>query len=211
MFGCELSTNPNMTYTERLDFNALKGSDCGHGVYIMGYHGDSDTVVVPNEINGVPVVYVDLVDTYANIRLDVSRCSSLRYLYAWELRQLELGRTSNLQFLMAQSFFRAGYVDYSPASSLSCMYSHGALPAKFNMATDSLEFFGSTLPELASFYIDHAPRLRELSLLQSGLTNESFELADCPELRLLDIFDLDLSAFTKANYPNLIEVNGERL
>lgn len=210
MFGCQLSTNPNMTYTERLDFNALKGSDCGYGVYVTGYHGDSDTVVVPNEINGVPVVYVNLVETYTNFRLDVSRCSSLRCLYAWGLRQLELGKTSNLRFLMVQDFFRADYVDCSPASNLSFMYSHGAFPAKFDMAT-AFEFFGSTLPELAFLYIDHAPRLRELVLVQSGLSNESFDLGDCPELRFLDIFDLDLSAFTKAKYPNLVEVNGERV
>ena len=64
----------------------LEGYACGHGVYITGYKGDSRTVIIPNEIDGLPVVFVGAITrghdwTTRQYELDVSQCRHLEALH----------------------------------------------------------------------------------------------------------------------------------
>ena len=55
MFGCALSDNggSGMSYDDPPRYNFPDAVNCGHGVYITGYHGSSETIVIPDEIAGV--------------------------------------------------------------------------------------------------------------------------------------------------------------
>lgn len=222
MFGCELSDDSEVTYTKPMTFGSIRGADCGHGVYITGYRGDSDTVVVPNEIDGFPVVYIDLLGSELNnphnvYWYDVSRCSSLRYLSLMSVSQLEIGHSSNIEslfvaFFLAQGFdYDAKYVDLAPAKHLASCEINNTVPLRFDMSNDSLEFMMIGGENTGSLSLENSPKLREVRLDRSTFDPSLLELSGCNELRFLTAPYVDLSAFTKAEYPNLIEVNGERV
>ena len=221
MFGCMLSDNAALTYTEGVCDKGMvneRGFDCGHGVYITGYHGSrDDTVVLPDEIDGLPVVYAS-VPLWGGL-LDASRCASLKLLNTDVVVQLELGGNPALCGVEAYGFERSGgdsaradYVDFASAPNLSLLFVNSELPSKIDLNAGSLELFGCPYPDIASLIVGDAPKLRELYVGyvgSSGLSSESIRLGACPELRFLTVGTVDLSGFTKADYPNLIEVNGQ--
>lgn len=111
-------TKPNGTMT---------GYNCGHGIYITGYHGESNHIVVPYEIDGLPVVYIDLenegnMKDPDNVTIDLSAPESVWFVRIdnmgtvtefvegdlWHVRNLQLSDTT---FDCYASFTSMGFLD----------------------------------------------------------------------------------------------------
>ena len=79
------------------------GYACGHGVYITEYKGDSNTIVIPNEIDGIPVVFAGVTThdrdwTNPRYELDTSLCGHLQALYtSAPLRSITFGDNGSLK------------------------------------------------------------------------------------------------------------------
>ena len=97
------------TRVEGFDY-FVEGYDCGHGVYITEYNGDSDTVVIPNEIDGIPVVFAGVTThdrdwTKLQYKVDASLCRQLQTLLTCApLHSVEIGDNDSLM-----GFYLSGY------------------------------------------------------------------------------------------------------
>ena len=85
-------------------FDYLQGGyACGRGVYITEYKGDGDAIVIPDEIDGLPVVFAGVVihgSDWTNPRheLDISLCEHLGALYtSAPLRSITFGSNDSLR------------------------------------------------------------------------------------------------------------------
>lgn len=115
-----------------------EGYNAGHGVYITGYKGESDSVVVPKSIDGFDVVLVDFGDSEngsygRSTTVDVSRCTSLKALMGYWGTNCEkaiFGTLPSLQNLDIGSNSFSSNVDLSGAANLEdlrlgCTYLYG--------------------------------------------------------------------------------------
>ena len=115
-----------------------EGYNAGHGVYITGYKGESDSVVVPKSIDGLDVVLVDFGDSEngsygRSTTVDVSRCTSLKALMgSWgsNCEKAIFGTLPSLQNLDIGSNSFSSNVDLSGVANLEdlrlgCTYLYG--------------------------------------------------------------------------------------
>lgn len=95
-YGCEFSWSaPGQS-------GGWPNYDCGYGVYITGYTGMANRVVVPSQIDGIDVVYFAPHSTEPGPRsFDVSQCKSLKvfecYMADGMYEEIELGSGSSIQ------------------------------------------------------------------------------------------------------------------
>lgn len=89
----------------------------GHGVYITDYLGDDDVVVVPDAIDGLPVVYVGI-DGKAKCSVDLSNASHLRTLVLKNVRSVVYEGAASLEGITVYYSECPGFVDYSMLSNL---------------------------------------------------------------------------------------------
>lgn len=183
----------------------------GYGVYITGYKGSSQTVRLPQETDGVPVVYADLAhtgdgNTVEDItQTDVRLCNNLKWIEWFSADSVLFGDARSIQVICAQDCPMAS-LDMSALSDLRVFYTHGSFPSSsFSIDATNLRYFGSTAGRLGSLNLSGATHLEVLEpgLLGGDLTNDTLNLTGCISLSKVNLSNDVLISFDPSQFPNL--------
>lgn len=179
--------------------------DCGYGVYITGYKGSGDSVVVPEQINGIDVVYADIVnvdnwDTDIRV-IDVSHCSSLKCLETWEPESVNFGSIAEVKVVFFQSGINMSYVDLSRLSKLEYFVCQGDAPWSFDLNAKSLRVFCAW--GLKALNLSGASNLRQVYAEYGSLTESTLNLSGCTSLESLSLGNNKISSFDPSGLPKL--------
>lgn len=167
-----------------------EGYNAGHGVYITGYKGESDSVVVPKSIDGLDVVLVDFGVSDNSFQgresstVDVSRCTSLKALMGYA----SFGCTLD---------FRLG--DNPLLKTLSCL-SCGLTSLDLS-GCPNLESLDCGSNNLLSLDVSGCPNLESLLCFGNYLT--SLDVSGCPNLKTLGCDENRLTSLDVSGCPNL--------
>ena len=187
--------------------------DCGHGVYITGYGGDRLDVVVPDEINGVKVVSVDLASWEAESQsIDVSRCSSLKALSAWAPNSVNFGSIKEVQSIYLGSGVALSNLDMTLLKKLAFVEFQGEFPQSFTFGSvANLESLGGI--GLSSLNLKGAANLRKLRAKSGSLTDATLNLSGCTSLEEISLVGNRLTTFPASHFPNLkfLDLSGNPL
>lgn len=193
-----------------------EGYNAGHGVYITGYKGESDSVVVPKSIDGLDVVLVDFGDSEngsygRSTTVDVSRCTSLKALMGYWGSNCEkaiFGTLPSLQNLDIGSNSFSSNVDLSGIANLEdlrlgCTYLYGLA---MGAAPSNLKYIdienpgGLTGPGTIQFDLSNCSAL-EYAQLPCG--DVEVRMGDNPLLKTLSCSFCDLTSLDLSGCPNL--------
>lgn len=193
-----------------------EGYNAGHGVYITGYKGESDSVVVPKSIDGLDVVLVDFGDSEngsdgRSTTVDVSRCTSLKALMGYWGSNCEkaiFGTLPSLQNLDIGSNSFSSNVDLSGVANLEdlrlgCTYLYGLA---MGAAPSNLKYIdienpgGLTGPGTIQFDLSNCSAL-EYAQLPGG--DVEVRMGDNPLLKTLSCSFCDLTSLDLSGCPNL--------
>lgn len=195
----------------------VEGYDAGHGVYITGYKGESDSVVVPKSIDGLDVVLVDFGDSEngsdgRSTTVDVSRCTSLKALMGYWGSNCEkaiFGTLPSLQNLDIGSNSFSSNVDLSGVANLEdlrlgCTYLYGLA---MGAAPSNLKYIhienpgGLTGPGTIQFDLSNCSALEYAQLPGGG--DVEVRMGDNPLLKTLSCSFCDLTSLDLSGCPNL--------
>lgn len=187
--------------------------DCGHGVYVTGYKGDRSDVVVPDEINGVKVVCVDLTGWEAEDQsIDVSRCSSLKALSAWAPNSVNFGSIQEVQSVYLGSGAALSSLDMTSLKKIAFVEFQGEFPQSFTFGSvANLESLGGI--GLSSLNLKGAANLRKLRANSGSLTDATLNLSGCTSLEEISLVGNRLTTFSASQFPNLkfLDLSGNPL
>ena len=178
---------------DAVEASDVEGYDAGHGVYITGYKGESDSVVVPKSIDGLDVVLVDFGVSDNSFQgresstVDVSRCTSLKVLMGYAF-----GRTLD---------FRLG--DNPLLKTLSCLSC--GLTSLDVSGCPNLESLDCGSNNLLSLDVSGCPNLKTLGCDENRLT--SLDVSGCPNLEQLDCPGNYLTSLDISGCPSLKGLN----
>ena len=194
-----------------------EGYNAGHGVYITGYKGESDSVVVPKSIDGLDVVLVDFGDSEngsdgRSTTVDVSRCTSLKVLMGYWGSNCEkaiFGTLPSLQNLDIGSNSFSSNVDLSGVANLEdlrlgCTYLYGLA---MGAAPSNLKYIdienpgGLTGPGTIQFDLSNCSALEYAQLPGGG--DVEVRMGDNPLLKTLSCSFCDLTSLDLSGCPNL--------
>lgn len=202
LYGCQ--------YGRLCDDGAITFSDvrCGYGVYITDYTGNDSNVVVPKQIDGIDVVYVGLsggsegeCKKYGTI--DVSRCDKLKAIYlSCGAQQVNFGQIKEVQNVWAEPAEMIDSMDMSGLSDLRMIFFNGGSPKEFKINTTQLQWIGAM--GLSSIDLSNAKRLEVAFLSHSYLTTSSLKMDNCSSLRILNIYNCQLTSLDVSKFPNLV-------
>ena len=200
---------------DAVEASDVEGYDAGHGVYITGYKGESDSVVVPKSIDGLDVVLVDFGDSEngsygRSTSVDVSRCTSLKALMGYwgsNCEKAVFGTLPSLQNLdIGSNSFRSN-IDLSGVANLEELrlgYTYlygltmGAAPS--NLKYIDIENHGScSSPDTAQLDLSNCGALEYASF--HGTLD--FRLGDNPLLKTLSCPSCGLTTLDLSGCPNL--------
>ena len=172
------------------------GNDCGHGVYIMGYEGDSDRITIPDTIDGVAVVYASIQVLTPNTTVDVSQCKSLKSLTVLDAEGLTFGSVNGLLDVTIQGGTYAASIDMGSLSNLEALTLYVA-------SLNGLEVNKTSLKSVSCLMTSGLERLdvSNASLLENlevGL-NSSLKELDCSNCNLADLGKVELSGLEVLN------------
>ena len=192
-----------------------EGYNAGHGVYITGYKGESDSVVVPKSIDGLDVVLVDFGDSEngsygRSTTVDVSRCTSLKALMGYWGTNCEkaiFGTLPSLQNIDIGSNSFSSNVDLSGVANLEdlrlgCTYLYGLA---MGAAPSNLKYIdienpgGLTGPDTVRLDLSNCDAL-EYAFFRGPL---DFRLGDNPLLKTLSCLLCDLTSLDLSGCPSL--------
>ena len=201
-----------------------RGYACGRGVYITGYKGASgEDVVIPDAIDGVPVVYANLSESgAANAdprwildRVDASQAGHLRWLSVGGApRELRCQGAGQLRYLSVRESGLLASFDGSALSHLEVL-DFGALPRVFALSKGSLRVFSAQYQATDGVmpYLDlaSAANLETFSIARRGanvttlgpLTNQGYSLAGCTSLATVELPFQHLTTFDPFALPSL--------
>lgn len=192
----------------------VEGYNAGHGVYITGYKGESDSVVVPKSIDGLDVVLVDFENSLndrESCTVDVSRCTSLKALMGdcgVICENAVFGTLPSLQNVDIRSSYFSSNVDLSGVANLedlrlSCTYLYGLA---MGAAPSNLKYIdienpgGLTGPDTIQFDLSNCSAL-EYAQLPCG--DVEVRMGDNPLLKTLSCSFCDLTSLDLSGCPNL--------
>ena len=194
----------------------VEGYNAGHGVYITGYKGESDSVVVPKSIDGLDVVLVDFGDSEngsygRSTTVDVSRCTSLKALMGYWGTNCEkaiFGTLPSLQNIDIGSNSFSSNVDLSGVANLEdlrlgCTYLYGLA---MGAAPSNLKYIdienpgGLTGPDTIQFDLSNCSAL-EYAQLPCG--DVEVRMGDNPLLKTLSCSFCDLTSLDLSGCPSL--------
>ena len=197
-----------------------EGYNAGHGIYITGYKGESDSVVVPKSIDGLDVVLVDFGGSDngsagRSTSVDVSRCTSLKALMGYWGSNCEkaiFGTLPSLQNLDIKSGSFSSNVDLSGVANLEdlrlgCTYLYGltigAAPSnlKYIYIENSGVFTGS---DTMQFDLSNCSAL-EYAQLPCG--DVEVRMGDNPLLKTLSCSFCGLTSLDLSGCPSLESLN----
>lgn len=197
-----------------------EGYNAGHGIYITGYKGESDSVVVPKSIDGLDVVLVDFGGSDngsagRSTSVDVSRCTSLKALMGYWGSNCEkaiFGTLPSLQNLDIKSGSFSSNVDLSGVANLEdlrlgCTYLYGltigAAPSnlKYIDIENSGVFTGS---DTMQFDLSNCSAL-EYAQLPCG--DVEVRMGDNPLLKTLSCSFCGLTSLDLSGCPSLESLN----
>ena len=197
-----------------------EGHNAGHGIYITGYKGESDSVVVPKSIDGLDVVLVDFGGSDngsagRSTSVDVSRCTSLKALMGYWGSNCEkaiFGTLPSLQNLDIKSGSFSSNVDLSGVANLEdlrlgCTYLYGltigAAPSnlKYIYIENSGVFTGS---DTMQFDLSNCSAL-EYAQLPCG--DVEVRMGDNPLLKTLSCSFCGLTSLDLSGCPSLESLN----
>ena len=205
-------------------FDLTKGYNCGHGVYIVGCTVNAgESVVIPDTIDGEPVVYANLCapgEMAADPRLVLSQVDATQ---AKHLRWLTVGGApkalycqgaTELRYLNSQENALLESFDGSTLTNLEVL-DFGTLPSQFSVAKNALVQFSAayratdrTIPyldlsdaaNLQSFVIER----RGGNTTQLGpLTANGFSLKGCDALTTVKLPFQNIAEFDPFELPSL--------
>lgn len=190
-----------------------EGYNAGHGVYITGYKGESDSVVVPKSIDGLDVVLVDFEKSLydrESTTVDVSRCTSLKALmgcWGTNCEKAIFGTLPSLQNLDIWSNSFSSNVDLSGVANLedlrlSCTNLYGLAmgAAPSNLKYIDIENPGLPGPGIIQFDLSNCSAL-EYAQLPCG--DVEVRMGDNPLLKTLSCSFCDLTSLDLSGCPNL--------
>ena len=205
-------------------FTLSRGYACGHGVYITGYKGASGTsVVVPDAIGGIPVVYANVSEPSAVSadprwvlsQVDATQAKHLRWLSVGGAPQeLYCQGATSLSYLSSRESALLPSFDGSSLSHLEVL-DFGALPHEFSLSTRSLVSFSAQYQATDRVipYLDfaHATNLETLSIARRGanvaeagpLTAAGYTLEGCSALTTVELPFQSLTTFDPYALPSL--------
>ena len=197
-----------------------EGYNAGHGIYITGYKGESDSVVVPKSIDGLDVVLVDFGGSDngsagRSTSVDVSRCTSLKALMGYWGSNCEkaiFGTLPSLQNFDIKSGSFSSNVDLSGVANLEdlrlgCTYLYGltigAAPSnlKYIYIENSGVFTGS---DTMQFDLSNCSAL-EYAQLPCG--DVEVRMGDNPLLKTLSCSFCGLTSLDLSGCPSLESLN----
>lgn len=208
-------------------FIGASGYNCGYGIYITEYKGASRDVVVPDEIDGIPVVYADVTldyemhneicddpdegegCTYVEV-IDISQCQSLRTLWGSIPKDVEFGESPALTSINILDGGRCENLDMSSVPNLQVLHFTFAFPKSWSMNCEELRSINSNGGLLNSLNLTGASKLDHLFLPGGGgggLTSESLVLAGCTALTSFSLPNNQLTSFDVSQFPNLTYLN----
>lgn len=165
----------------------FSGANCGHGVYITGYTGSDDVVVIPNSIDGEQVVYASI-DLQSGQSVDVSQALSLKYLYVMDADGVVLGSGSELNNLFLQGG-SCNSLDLSGQSDIRALDLYMVDLESLDVTSSSIQSIGLTNTTLKKASVANSSNLESLSLVM------------CPSLASLNcsgcaLTELDISGLS---------------
>ena len=202
---------------DAVEASDAEGYNAGHGVYITGYKGESDSVVVPKSIDGLDVVLVDF-DVSGNSfqgressTVDVSRCTSLKALMGyWGIicEKAVFGTLPSLQNVDIRGNSFRSNVDLSGVANLedlrlSCINLYGLT---MGAAPSNLRYVqvknpdGLTGPDTLQFDLSNCSAL-EYAQLPCG--DVEVRMGDNPLLKTLSCPSCGLTSLDVSGCPNL--------
>ena len=212
-------------------FDLASGYACGHGVYITSYKGNSgDSVVIPDTIDGVPVVYANLFAPPSDKGPESATDPDQRLIYtevdatqAKHLRYLSVGGAPKALWCQGATQLRSLTVPESThltsfdGTSLTNLqvFSVGTLPREFSLAKNSLVTFSALYQatDRVMPYIDlsNAANLQSFSIGRRGsnlttlgpLTSSGYSLAGCQSLTTVELPFQNLTTFDPYQFPYL--------
>lgn len=187
------------------DTIGITGYECGRGVYITRYTGSDSSIVVPESIDGVPVVYVGLFNPNLEIEtLDVSRCSSLKAFdcYGLTFRLVEFGNIEKVQNVLFTQMSITSRIDMKSLTDLRQLSFYGSNFASFSIDGPSLESFYCGITNANSLNLAGCVNLTELTCTNNPLLT-SLSLSNLPALRELTCFRNNLASLDISGCGNL--------
>ena len=202
---------------DAVEASDVEGYDAGHGVYITGYKGESDPVVVPKSIDGLDVVLVDFDVSGHSFQgresstVDVSRCTSLKALMGyWGIicEKAVFGTLPSLQNVDIRGNSFRSNVDLSGVANLedlrlSCINLYGLT---MGAAPSNLRYVqvknpdGLTGPDTLQFDLSNCSAL-EYAQLPCG--DVEVRMGDNPLLKTLSCPSCGLTSLDVSGCPNL--------
>lgn len=172
--------------------NYKYGADAGYGVYIYDYIGSSDTVVIPDKINGIDVVYVSLDFTGNGGRptkgLDVRQAQHLKMLQFSAKDILFASSTSITDLRINNLSWENGpaAIDLSPLKGLKVFETNGVIKT-IKLDNPSLLSFEASKCWMDSIDFAKCKNLKRLILVPDELTINDVNLNECKLLEYVCI------------------------
>lgn len=214
-------------YSESIDsedadnyiYNGTSGShgpftatDCGEGIYITGVKSSAKGyVVVPDTIDGKPVVCVALGKPRNATGLNFSLCTQLK---AVSLNDSEtFARYESIDFGPSNSSvlsFELAYnsvsqvLDLSPLTDLRALvFNRCGVYSGWIEDTDVLEYYSEDCVGFSHLTIKDKPKLKELMVYGGSYSSKNLTLSNLPNLEILDISYNKYSTFDTSVFPKL--------
>lgn len=205
-------------------FDLVKGYECGHGVYIVGCTVDSgESVVIPDTIDGEPVVYANLCAPDAAgadprlvlAQVDATQAKHLRWLTVGGApKALFCQGATELRYLCSRENMLLESFDGATLTNLEVL-GFGTVPRQFSLAKNAIVRFSAlyqasdrTIPYLD---LSHAANLQSFSIGRRGgnvttlgpLTSSGYSLEGCNALTTVELPFQNIASFNPYDFPML--------
>lgn len=200
-YGTHFGGSVESTIPEINGGSTVSGNDCGYGVYITSYLGTDPAVVVPNQIDGIDVVYVSLSLVEPTTTIDLSNCKSLKSLYVEGALNAEANDSvifGSIDSVLDVGIWGCSFSDPIDMTSLSRLESLGFYAtnlSEFSISDASLKGFGAARTNLESLDLSNVPSLESLTLMNN------------PELKMVDVSNCNLTTLERIDLSTLEVLN----
>lgn len=186
----------------------LSGYDCGYGVYITRYVGSGSSIVIPESINGVDVVCVDLYNPGLSIEvLDVSQCTNLKALdcFGLTIGSVDFGDIASVQNVLFTQSNISSLIEMKGLVDLRELAFYISNFSEFTLDGSNLESVFCGITNANSLDFSGCQKLTSLTCTNNQFLT-SLRVASCPTLKRLSCNGNALKALDVSGCDTLAEL-----